>query len=223
MAKVETVDVTPQNGATEFPVNDNDTMEMVETIASQTIRGAKSGNIVEDAFYEYDVDKGKVVEEAVIKMAEKQSFDKNAFDRTAKDPNILVKYFNNWEQAQYITTTRRDEIRKILKEGGSVEQVAGDIVDSLTQGDNATDFVAKRKLLLNSGFAKDYKTILGGVPLNMKGVIYAMRNMYNHLKTNNSDLTSDEYVSATPVEDIRVAVPRDVLDLIDNCRTCKYL
>ena len=49
----------------------------------------------------------------------------------------------------------------------------------------------------------------------MKGVIYAMRNMYNHLKTNNSDLTSDVYVSATPVEDIRVAIPRDVLDLID--------
>ena len=115
MAKVETVDVTPQNGATEFPVNDNDTMDMVETIASQTIRGAKSGNIVEDAFYEYEVDKGAVVEEAVIKMAEKQAFDKNAFDRTAKDPVILAKYFNNWEQAQYQTTTRRDEIRKILK------------------------------------------------------------------------------------------------------------
>ena len=215
MAKVETVDVTPQNGATEFPVNDNDTMDMVETIASQTIRGAKSGNIVEDAFYEYEVDKGAVVEEAVIKMAEKQAFDKNAFDKTAKDPVILTKYFNNWEQAQYQTTTRRDEIRKILKEGGSVEQVAGDIVDTLTQGDNADDFITKRKLLLNSGFAKDYKTIIGGVPLNMKGVIYAMRNMYNHLKTNNSDLTSDVYVSATPVEDIRVAIPRDVLDLID--------
>ena len=33
MAKVETVDITPQNGTTEFPVNENETMNMVENIA----------------------------------------------------------------------------------------------------------------------------------------------------------------------------------------------
>ena len=49
----------------------------------------------------------------------------------------------------------------------------------------------------------------------MKGVIYAARDMYQHLKTDNDDLTAKQYVSATPEEDIRIAFSDKLLNLID--------
>jgi hypothetical protein len=49
----------------------------------------------------------------------------------------------------------------------------------------------------------------------MKGVIYAIRDAYNHLKATNSDLTAEAFDSATPEEDIRIAITPKVLNLID--------
>ena len=59
---VDTVDVTTATGSETFPVNANDPYQAVETIARQTIRSAENGNALEDAFYEYDVENGKVIE-----------------------------------------------------------------------------------------------------------------------------------------------------------------
>lgn len=215
MAEITTIDVTSEEGSTQFPLNQNDPYVAVETIARQTIRSAKNGNALEDAFYDYEIDKGKVVEEAVIKMASKQAYDKNAFSREAKDAEVLVKYFNNYESNQYQTTTRPDDIRAILVQDGNADSVAAEIIDTLTQGEGATDFERKRSAILNNANIVDYSTIIGGTPSNMKGVIYAMRNAYNHLKSNNSDLTSVEYMSHTPVDDIRILIPDEVMNLID--------
>lgn len=214
MATVTTVDVTTATGSDKFPLNNNDAYGMVETIAKQTIRSAKNGNELEDAFFEYEVDKGKVIEEAVIKMAEKQAFDKESFSKEAKDPEVLCKHFNNYDSAQYITTTRPDDVRAILTQDGNVDSVTAEIIDTLTQGESSDDFVTKRKLLMETA-VKDYSTILGGKPTTMKGVIYAVRNAYNHMKSNNSDLTSVEYKSHTPVDDIRIAMSDELLNLID--------
>lgn len=215
MGEITTVDVTSKTGSDTFPVVANDPYVMVETLASQTIRSAKNANALEDAFYDYEVDKGKVVEEAVIKMAEKQAFDKDAFSREAHDAEVLVKYFNNWNSVQYVTTTRPDEVRAVLKEDGNVDSVVAEIIDTLTQGEGKDDFNTKRDALLGTDEVVDYSTIIGGKPANMKGVIYALRNAYNHLKSNNNDLTTEDYISSTPIEDIRILVPDDVMNLMD--------
>lgn len=211
---VQTVDVTTPTGSETFPVNANDPYQAVETIARQTIRSAENGNALEDAFYEYEVENGKVIEEVVFKMAEKQAYDKNAFSREAKDAVPLVKYFNNYESEQYQTTTRPDDVRAILTKDGNVDAVVGQIIDTLTQGENATDFEKKRTVLFGTQF-KNYSEILGGAPANMKGVIYAIRNAYNHIKSNNTDLTTVAYKSATKVDDIRIALSDEVMNLID--------
>ena len=129
MAVVETVDITTLTGSDTFPVNANDVYGLVETLAVQNIKAVKSSNRIEDAFYDYVVENGAVIEEAVVEMAEKQNFVKTGDPNLApKDPTLYVKYFNNWESAQFQTTIRRSDIRKIIaNKGTGLEEVVAEI------------------------------------------------------------------------------------------------
>lgn len=208
-------EVTGINGSANFPANSNDVYGLIETLAVQDIKGLKSVNRIVDGFYEYDVENGAVIEEAVIEMAEAQAFDKSQANFSPTDPKVKARYFNNFEPKQFKTTIRRDDIRKIIaNKGVGVEDVVAEIIDSLSQGEGNYDFEQCREALYKAGF-KNYRAILGGVPKNMKGVIYALRDMYNHLKCNNSDLTDYEYISATPENDIMIAVSPKLMNLIN--------
>ena len=55
--------VTPINGSANFPATANAFLAAVETLAVQNVRAVESTNKIEDAFYEYEVKDGKVVEE----------------------------------------------------------------------------------------------------------------------------------------------------------------
>ena len=66
MSQVTTVDIAGLTGSDTFPVNANDVYDLVETIAVQNIRAVKSSNRIEDAFYDYVVENGAVIEEAII-------------------------------------------------------------------------------------------------------------------------------------------------------------
>ena len=217
MAKVETIDVTTSEGSDKFPQNTNDKLNLIETLAIQNIDNLKSYNTIADGAYEYDVTNGKVIEEVVIEMAEAQAFDKTP-KFVVKDPVCHPKYFNNYEQKQFQTTIRKDDLRAVLKEQDA-EDVATKILDTLSQGEGNYDFVQTRNVIYNADF-KNYAEILGSAetpktPKSMKGVIYVLRDMYNHLKSNNSDLTSSTYISATPSDSIRIAVSSKLLNLID--------
>lgn len=213
--KVETLDITSMIGSDLFPVNINDVYGLIETIASQRIRSVKSSNRIEDGLFYYDVENGTVIEEAVIEMAKGQAFDKNAYSFKPTDPVVHPMYFNNWEASQYAVTVRRNDIRKIIaNKGVGIEEVISEILDTLTQGEGYDDFKKSRNLILNAP-CKNYRPILGGVPKTMRGVLYAARDMYNHVKSNNDDLTSEQYTSSVPESDIRVAITTKLMNLID--------
>lgn len=216
MAEVTTIDVTSLEGSDNFPVNVNDVYNLIETIASQNIRAVKSNNRIADGFYEYDVENGKVIEEAVIEMAQAQAFDKDAFAFTPSDPALRVRYFNNYNAVQFEATVRRNDIRKIIAARGvGLDAIVGEILDTLNQGEGFDDFKKMRTALFTASVA-DYNTeVLNGNPANMKGVIYAIRDAYNHLKATNGDLTAETFDSATPEEDIRIAITPKLLNLID--------
>ena len=229
-ASVTTVDVTTLIGSDSFPVNANDVYDLVETIAVQNIRAVKSSNRIEDAFYDYVVDNGAVVEEAIIEMAEKQSFVKTGEpDLSPKDPKLAVKYFNNWEAKQFQTTIRRSDIRKIIADKGTgFDEVVSAILATLSEGEGYDDYMAMRDILndaTNVGFDQsasggifyDATSSKGYEPKNMKGVIYALREMYNAVKATNLVGLDQTYgvLQATPVEDIRIAVSESLLNLID--------
>lgn len=217
MATVTTVDVTGNTGSSTMPVNANDVYNMVETIVNQNIRGAKSTNQLDDAFYFYDaIDKtGAVIEEAIIEMANQQSVAPTP-TFAANDPVVNVKYFNNWEHKVYPTTVRRSDIRKIIAGNSNVgvDGVAAEIIDTLTQGEGHQAFINGRAMLLGANVT-NYATILGGVPLTMDGVLIAIRDMYDAIRADNDYLTGTAYVSAVPDADIRIAIPRPLLNLID--------
>lgn len=218
MAQVETIDVTTLLGSDTFPVNVNDVYNLVETIAVQNIRAVKSSNRIEDAFYDYVVENGAVIEEAVIEMAEKQAFVKTGQpDLSPKDPSLQVKYFNNWETKQFQTTIRRSDIRKVIADKGTgFDEVVSGILASLSEGEGYDDYKAMRDIIASSQVGVDASaSIFGGlVPANMKGVIYAIREMYNVVKATNQ-LGGTPIEHATPVEDIRIAISESVLNLID--------
>ena len=208
-------EITGINGSPNFPANSNDVYGLIETLASQDIKGLKSVNRIVDGFYNYDIANGVVIEEAVIEKAKAQAFDKSQADFSPEDPKVKALYFNNFEPKQFKTTIRRDDIRKIIaNKGVGVEDVVAEIIDSLSQGEGKYDFVQCRNALYNAKF-KNYREILGGVPKTMKGVIYALRDMYNHMKCDNSDLTEYDYESATPENDIMIAVSPKLMNLID--------
>lgn len=207
-------------GSDSFPNNVNDVMDLVETIARQNIRAVKSANRLDDAVYRYEVDHGKVIQEALIAKAASYAFDKDAYSRAPSDPTVYAKYFDNYGARQFETTTRVNDIRKIIADKGvGVEDVVSEIISTLTTGDGYEDFIAVRNLLFNQ-YIPDYTSILGGVPKNIRGAIYAARDMYNHLLNDNDDLTAgagtdDAFVSSTPREDIRVAMTDKMLNLMD--------
>jgi hypothetical protein len=221
MATVTTIDVTTMIGTDNFPVNANDFYDLVETIAVQNIRAVKSSNRIEDAFYDYTVVNGAVVEEAIIEMAKKQNFVNTGNpDLSPKDPKLLVKYFNNWESKQFQTTVRRSDIRKIIDDKGTgFDELVSAILATLTEGEGYEDYKAMRDVIKDSQVGQDASVAVFGNkhPKNAKGIIYCMREMYNALKsTNKIGLTeADSFEQATPVEDIRIAVSESVLNLID--------
>ena len=94
MATITTIDKTTQEGSGTYPLTANEVYKAVETIASQEINNVKSANVISDAYYDYQINNGKVIEEVVIEMAEAQAFDKTP-KFVVKDPLLHVKYFNN--------------------------------------------------------------------------------------------------------------------------------
>ena len=224
MAQVITVDIAGLTGSDTFPVNANDVYDLVETIAVQNIRSVKSSNRIEDAFYDYVVENGAVIEEAIIEMASKQAFVKTgAPDLSPKDPNLDVKYFNNWEAKQFETTIRRSDIRKVIADKGTgFDEVVSAILATLSEGEGYDDYKAMRDILNDKTNVGYDMSAQGGIfaglePKNMKGVIYCMREMYNALKATNKvglDATNG-ILQATPVEDIRIAVSESLLNLMD--------
>lgn len=208
-------------GVENFPATENQTLTAIETIAQQEIRGVKSVNRLEDTIFYYGEEEmrtGTVIEQALIAKAEKQVFNNNKCfcDGTPVDPKLTIRSFQNWEKSQWETALREMDIRAIIASNGSatVNSVTADIIDSLTQAEGAEDFTLTRGLVLNSN-ATNYATKLGGTPANMDGVLYALRDMYNQIRYDTSGYTIMDDASATPEEDIRIAVSDKLLALLD--------
>lgn len=208
--------ITPVNGSENFPANENDVYPLLETLAYQNIRGIKSANRLFDAFFFVDLTEanGVVLESALIDKAKCQTFDKNKCDMSPLDPSVVGRYFNNWKSCRYKTTLRRDDIRKILaNKGVGVEDIVAEILDTLTQGRDGQEFKDGRSLILDAA-VKDYTTTLGGTPANLRGIIYAIRDMYDTLRTDNAGFDITGWETHTPEEDIRIAISTKLLNLL---------
>lgn len=209
---------TEITGSETYPVTANAFYTAVETLVYQGIKAAKSSNQITNAFYQYPADdNGKVIEEMIIEMAKAKAFVPTPNgaqpDLSPLDPKIHVKYFNNFDPKTFKVSRRDDEIRKVIMKGESPESFASKIVDSLTNGE-ANDEEKTEALLFNKTYFTDFKTDLGGVPLNMKGVLYAIREMASAIHSTNAKggVPCD---MAVDLDDIRIAIPSDIKSIID--------
>lgn len=216
--------ITPINGSVNFPATPNNFLAAVETIAQQNVRSVVSTNKIEDAFYEYEVKDGKVIEEAIIAMAQRQAFVPTAQgaqpDLSPLDPALYIRYFNNFEENQFKVTKRPDEIRAVIARGMSEEKLAAEILATLTAGEGDYDYAQMRAIIedsTNVGVDASAALFANKVPQNAKGIMYALRVMFNAVKgTNTIGLASGiSTKQGVPVEDIRIAVSENVLALID--------
>ncbi len=217
--------ITPTNGSTTFPATPNAFLAAVETIAQQNVRSVVSTNKIEDAFYEYEVKDGKVIEEAIIAMAQRQAFVPTPAgsqpDLAPIDPSLYIRYFNNFEDSQFQVTKRPDEIRAVIARGMSEEELAAEIVATLTAGEGDYDYQKMRAIIEDTttpvGVDASAALFNNGVPQSAKGIMYAIRAMFNAVKATNT-IGLGQGVSTkqgVPVEDIRIAISEDVLALID--------
>ena len=216
--------VTPVNGSANFPATPNNFLAAVETIAQQNVRSVVSTNKIEDAFYEYEVKDGKIIEEAIIAMAQRQAFVPTAAgaqpDLSPLDHALYIRYFNNFEENQFKVTKRPDEIRAVIARGMSEEKLAAEILATLTAGEGDYDYAQMRAIIedsTNVGVDASAALFANKVPQNAKGIMYALRVMFNAVKgTNTIGLASGiSTKQGVPVEDIRIAVSENVLALID--------
>lgn len=212
--------MSTNQGSSTFPSVANAFLTAVETIAVQNIREVVNTNLIEDAFYDYEVKDGKVIEEAIIAMAEAQSFvptpEGSQPDLSPLDPTLYVKYFNNFEEKQFKQTLRKDEIRAIIAKGETADAVASRILGTLTSGEGDYDYAQMRAVIEDPTVGVNAVTdVLGNKkPTNMKGVMYAIRRMYNAVKATNTK-GGVPTKQGVPVADIRIAISEDVLALID--------
>lgn len=220
MAEVKTIDITTAAGSDTFPLNANKFLAAVETIAAQNIRACPNTNRIENGFYDYSVEFGAVIEEAIVKLAEGAAFaptaDGTQPDLSPKDAKVFIKFFNNWDAQQYKVTKRYDEITKIIARGGTPEEVAAAIVGSLTEGESFADYGKMRAAIETKATAADCSTALfgGKVPANMKGVAYALRQMYNVCKATNDKGGVPAKQGVDPSL-VRVAISEKALNLMD--------
>lgn len=209
-------------GSNNFPATVNKFYEMIEGVIRQEINAAKLENPLTDSdacyFYDCKEGTGQVIETSIVKAATARGWEPTLTgpDLAPEDPTVYTKYFSEWKSKQFKTTTRIDDIRRVIAgKGAGVEDLLFAVVNSLTQGDNDSDFQERRKLLFASPVV-DYSTINGGdVPKTMRGVLYMVRDMYNHMIANNEDCTEPAFPSAVPREDVRVALTSKLMNLID--------
>lgn len=216
------IPITPTTGQTTFPATENAYYSAVEKIARQEIRNVKSTSKLDDALFYYDMtgetDYGDVIEQMLIDKATAQAYDPDTCLITPNDPTVKVRYFKDWNTRVYKATIRRNEVRRILAKGvqdnNSLETFAGQILDTVTQGNDDDEFLYERQLITETTLT-DFAATLGGTPANMQGVIFAIREMYNYIKGMNTLFSTSGFKMSTPAEDIRVAISERLMNLID--------
>lgn len=204
------------DGADNFPATNNEIYNMVETLATQSIEKAKSGNPLRKYIPMEDIGNGVVHERAVIELAKDYAYDKDALPFNVDDdydPSVLVQYFSKYEERQYATRVRKHELRRVLMKERPVESVAAEIIGTLTEAEGYYDLKKTLEIFTKGAFV-DYGTI-GGTAKDMDGVLILVRDAYNRAIETNQDMTAIPYPTRANPEDMYIFMPTRVANVLD--------
>lgn len=209
MAKV-TPNIDP--GSATLTPTVNDIYGLVETIARQIFRSVDSANPLAEVFDKGTIDKGTTVQQVMIQLTESYAFNKNAVDQlVAKDPTLLVRYFNDWTERQFEQTVREDEIRKVLIGSSSVDELAGRIVGNLSESYDNEMFIDEKAVIASAITAMTS----AGAPADVDELLTSIRNVADSFSFVNNTYSIAGAVHSTRMEDIVVLIPYNIKNVID--------
>lgn len=195
---------------------------MIGKVAEQVIREVTA----EDKLAVFDkmpVDNGDTIEQTIVKMASPRAYDKTGANAlTRKTPNIVAKYFTNWERLVFDTTVDIPAIKKVLKTGKGAEDLSSKIVASLSEGDKFTKYNRVKdllqwgrqdkagKVLVNSGTVTATST-----GINYKEVLVKMKDIISGMQYVNPTFNSSQTARRTLAEDIYLLIPFKLKNRLD--------
>lgn len=211
MAVVPTIN----SGSEQYQVTNNDIYGLVEKVAKQSFFAVESENPLSH-FYKGDVDKGTVIEQAMIQLTESYAFDKNSVDQLkAKDPDFIIRYFKDWTEKQYETTVRDDEIRKILTGETSVEDVASKIVGNLRESSENETYENLKGVLAYIKTQIDDSGTVGGTAQDGQEFLKMIKNAVDKMKFMNTTYSIAGAKYRCPLNRVRIVMPYGVKNAVD--------
>lgn len=211
--------ITINTGSTTIPTDASNVYGMAYKFAKQIIENVSSVNPLDELFNKGKIEYGRDVEEAVLELLDKGSYDENAVNLfAASDPTFIVRWYKNWSSGQFSTTVRLNEIRKILSRGlserNTAETVAEKIVSNLTESDSFDRYknekgvlTALQNAIYQAGYAESASTA--------NELLKKMRNIVDDFQFINSKYTLANIENRSSLDDIRIVMPFNIKNAID--------
>lgn len=211
--------ITINTGSTTIPTDASNVYGMAYKFAKQIIENVSSVNPLDELFNKGKIEYGRDVEEAVLELLDKGSYDENAVNLfAASDPTFIVRWYKNWSSGQFSTTVRLNEIRKILSRGlserNTAETVAEKIVSNLTESDSFDRYknekgvlTALQNAIYQAGYAANASTATE--------LLKKMRNIVDDFQFINSNYTLANIENRSSLDDIRIVMPFNIKNAID--------
>lgn len=199
-------------------LNVNSVYNMIEKVARQTITSAKANDDIFKDFEKGTFENGVALEQAVIKMATSYAYSATANEFIASNPTVVAKYFNTWNDRQWGAKVTDLQVRSILKGDKKLSDVAGEVVNSLIEGEKDERYTA-----LLGGFTQARTGELissSGTATTTAQLVSLIRDTVWALKFSNTSyygtaISSANLKGRTPMERIRIVLPYTLYNLID--------
>ena len=190
-------------GADSYTPTVNDIYAMVEKIAKQTIHSVNTFNPLE-VFDKGEIQNGTTIEESVLKLLAEYDYDKTAVDAMkAADPTFITKYFGTWNEKQFETTVREDDIRAVLLGEKPVEEIAAKVVGNLSESNTHRNYKNMKGIL--SKFSTDKLAI--AEPATIEEFLTLVRNTVDDFTFVNGNNVEDGLETRARRADIQIIMP----------------
>lgn len=212
--------ITVNTGSTSIPDDASSVYSMAYKFAKQIIENVTSVNPLDELFNKGKIEYGKNVEESVLELLDKGSYDENAVDLfAATDPTFIVRWYKDWSSGQFSTTVRLGEIRKILARGlgerNTAESVAEKIVSNLTESDSFDRYKNEKGVLRALVEAIYLANKSAGTASTANELLTKIRNVVDDFQFINSNYVLADIENRASLDDIRIVMPFTIKNKID--------
>lgn len=208
-----------------------ETMGVIEKIAKQVITSVTADDRLSE-LEKGTIENGTTVEQIVVGLAEPGVYT-DTYDGTdatdpfkALDPNLVVRYFDEWTSRQYSAKVSNQKFRKIMLSGGSAGQIAEMVVASLMEGENQTNYETVRDMFKNGSAVTSTMPVAKQVleadqlhdPANVekkvKEILLAIRNAVSGMTFVNTTYNGAGLKRKTNKDDIMIIMPYEFYNLV---------